>query len=126
MKGAEYATLFETGQYGNIYITSGSHARGKTLRIQVLPDGEKAIPNGSQNACLNETAVEVYGVISGNPGWTEVYGWIHQGKWCDDFQKLVDTRNQELEQIRRDHEEWKTKDEAQRKQKELELLNSYK
>src|ERR1700728_4345741 len=93
MKGAiEYANLFKTGQYGRLYITSGSHARGATFRIQVLPKGEKAIPNGSQNTCLNKEAIEVYGVISGQLGWTEVYGWLHYGKWQDDFHKLVDER----------------------------------
>lgn len=74
MKGArEYSLLFETGQYGRLYITSGSHARGKTFHIQVLPKDELAIPNGDNNACLNEDAVEVYGIIGGNPGWTEYY-----------------------------------------------------
>lgn len=96
MKGTEKAHLFETGQYGRLYITSGSHARGRTLRIQVLPDGEKAIPNGSQNTCLNSNAVLVYDVISGQRGWTEVYGWLHNGKWQDDFNNLVLEKELEL------------------------------
>ena len=64
MKGTEKAHLFKTGQYGRLYITSGSHARGNTLRIQVLPEGEIAIPNGSGNTCLNKDAVIVYDVIN--------------------------------------------------------------
>lgn len=98
MKGAnKYAPLFETGQYGKLYITSGSHARGDTFHIQVLPDGEKAKGNGSQNTCLNSDAVEVYGIIGGNPGWTEEYGWLHKGKWQDDFTKLVRSKELEIE-----------------------------
>jgi hypothetical protein len=98
MKGArEYARLFKTGQYGRLYITSGSHARGLTFRIQILPEGEDAISNGSQNLCLNENAVLVYGVISGNPGWTESYGWIHKGKWVEDFENLVRSRQMEID-----------------------------
>lgn len=89
MKGSEKAHLFKTGQYGKLYITSSSHARGNTLRIQVLPEGEIAIPNGSGNTCLNKDAVLVYDIVSGQRGWTEVYGWLHQGKWQDDFRKLV-------------------------------------
>ena len=90
MKGAtKYARLFKTGQYGKLYITSGSHARGETFEIQVLPQGEKAKPNGECNKCLNSDAIEVYGVVSGNPGWTEEYGWIHKGKWQEDFEALV-------------------------------------
>lgn len=92
MKGARgYAELFETGQYGRLYIVSSYHARGKTFRIFVLPEGEDAIPNGP-NAPLNKDKVEVYGVVDGNPGWSETYGWKHFGKWQDDFQLLVTQR----------------------------------
>ena len=99
MQGArEYAGLFATGQYGNLYITSGEHARGKTFHVQILPDGEKAKPNGSQNLCLNEGAVEVYGIVSGNPGWTESYGWKHKGPWQADFEKLVVSMRLEREE----------------------------
>jgi hypothetical protein len=98
MKGArKYAKLFKTGQYEQLYITSSSHARGMTFRIQVLPKDEKAEPNGSANQCLNSNAIEVYGVISGNPGWTEEYGWKHEGKWQEDFEKLVRSKEMELE-----------------------------
>jgi DNA-binding XRE family transcriptional regulator len=96
MKGTEKAHLFKTGQYGRLYITSGSHARGRTLRIQVLPEGEKALPNGSGNECLNKNAVTVYDAISGQRGWTEVYGWLHEGKWQDDFRKLVVDAEKEI------------------------------
>ena len=90
MKGArEYAGLFETGQYGKLYIVSSEHARGKTFRIFILPEGEAAVLNGNSNPTLNKDAVEVYGVVSGNPGWTESYGWLHAGKWQEDFNKLV-------------------------------------
>lgn len=98
MKGARgIAELFKTGQYGRFYITSSSHARGVTLRVQVLPEGEEAKPNGRNNTCLNSNAVEVYGVINGNPGWTEEYGWIHEGPWQEDFEKLVRSKQMELD-----------------------------
>ena len=91
MEGAtEYARLFRTGQYGGLYIVSGCHARGETFRIAVLPDGEKAISNGPNNQCVNRDAMEVYGITSGQPGWTETYGWLYKGKWQDDFYKLVE------------------------------------
>lgn len=98
MKGArEFSELFKTGQYGKLYIVSGSHARGRTFHIQVLPEGEKAVANGTQNLCTNSNAVEVYGVVSGNPGWTETYDWLHKGKWCEDFEKLVSEKKKEIE-----------------------------
>lgn len=86
-----YARLFKTGQYGCFYIVSGTHARGSTFRIQLLPAGDKAFQNGSQNDCLNTNSVLVYGVVSGNPGWTETYGWIKEGPWVKDFESLVKT-----------------------------------
>ena len=83
MKGArEYAPLFKTGRYGNLYIESDSHARGYTFRIFVLP----AEHVGGERA---QTAVEVYGITGGNPGWTETYGWLYRGPWEQDFARLL-------------------------------------
>ena len=85
MKGAhEYANLFKTGVYGRLYIESTSHARGRTFHIYVIPKDTKKFTGG-----IDSSMVEVYGVISGNPGWTEEYGWLHQGKWVQDFEVLV-------------------------------------
>lgn len=93
MNGArEFAAYFTTGQYGRFYIVSGRHARGKTFHIYVLPEGEEAKPNGEYNPPLNDNAVEVYGVISGQRGWTESYGWIHTGGWKEDFLKMYDQK----------------------------------
>lgn len=97
MQGArEYATLFQTGQHGRLYLVSSSHARGKTFRIFVLPEGEDAKPNGPHNALLNGDAVEVFGIVGGQPGWTETYGWLYAGRWQEDFAALVDARKAEL------------------------------
>lgn len=97
MKGAnEYAQLFETGQYGRLYLVSGSHARGLTFSIFVLPDGVEAIPNGQNNPPLNHDAIEVYGATSGHLGWTETYGWLHDGGWQNDFLKMVFERKADL------------------------------
>lgn len=95
MKGArEFSDLLKTEQVGRLYIVAGRHARGQTLHIYVLPEGEVALPNGPCNACLNSSAVEVYGVIAGQPGWTEEYGWLHFGPWMEDFQLLVKERGE--------------------------------
>lgn len=77
MQGAkEYAELLGTGNFEKLSFESGSHARGKTFHVWILGnDGKRS--------------VEVYGVVGGNPGWTESYGWLHSGKWQDDFEKLV-------------------------------------
>lgn len=125
MVGTEHAKLFKTGQYGKLYITSGSHARGNTLRIQVLPEGEKAVANGSQNTCLNKDAVEVYGVISGNLGWNEVYGWLHEGRWQDDFYKLVAEEEAKIETKKLEQQESLRISAEKDKERREELLKNY-
>lgn len=88
MQGArEYYDLFETGQYGKLWIQTGYHARGNTFRIYVLPEG--VVDANKYPLSMIKDAVEVYGVVFGNPGWTESYGWLHEGPWVDDFNKLV-------------------------------------
>lgn len=105
MKGAdEYHNLFRhTQQIGSLYLVVASHARGKTFRVFVLPNGEKAIPNGDCNPPLNPGNVEVYGIVGGQPGWTEIYGWLHEGPWKADFlrecklrQKARDEKNNDI------------------------------
>ena len=126
MKGArEYASLFKTGQYGRLYITSGSHARGKTFRIQVLPKDVEAKGNGENNNCTNKDAVEVYGVVGGNPGWTEVYGWLHEGPWQDDFYALVEQRKALVEQRNKQISEQRAQQEEAEKKRKQELLADY-
>ena len=126
MKGArEYSQLFKTGQYGRLYITSSSHARGNTFRIQVLPKGEEALPNGGNNVCLNKDAVEVYGIIGGNPGWTEFYGWKHEGPWKSDFDAMVLQRKSEIETERNVQAISLAESEKELLNREHELLASY-
>lgn len=126
MKGArEYAKLFKTGQYGKLYIVSGKHARGRTFRIQVLPEGEKAIRNGDDNLCINYNAVVVYGEISGQPGWTESYGWIHEGQWQNDFFDLVSQAITDKERQEDFIEQEKENNKMREKKRITELLSQY-
>lgn len=93
MQGArEYAKMFTSQQVGRLYLVSGSHARGLTFHIWVMPTD--AIIKGMPWSCKD--AVEVYGVIYGNPGWTEAYGWLYRGPWVEDFAKLVAAKNSEI------------------------------
>lgn len=125
MKGAnEYYDLFKTGQYGRLYFCTREHARGKTFNIFILPDGEQAKPNGD-NAPLNSNAVEVYGVISGNPGWTEKYGWLHKGKWQDDFEALVEDKKNELEHKKNKARSAKNQRNDEETQHKAMLLSAY-
>lgn len=121
MNGArEFAGLFNTGQYGRLFIESGSHARGSTFRIHVLPsDCEvncRPFPEGT---------VEVYGVVSGQPGWTESYGWLHKGKWQEDFMAMVEVRKTFIE---KQQQNIKSKKEAREVEEQVKIkatLDSY-
>lgn len=98
MRGArEYCSLFKNAeQIGRLYILPSHHARGRTFRVFVLPENEPVIENGGVNPPLNADAVEVYGIVSGNPGWTEEYGWLHTGRWQDDFAEICRSRIEQL------------------------------
>lgn len=101
MKGAtEYARMFRTGQHGKLYFVSGSHARGETFHIWILPTDEpvKGMP------WTIDGAVEVFGITGGQPGWTETYGWLRKGKWQEDFADLVAVRKHEIEQAKAERE----------------------
>ncbi len=126
MKGArEYANLFVTGQYGRLYLVSGSHARGKTFHIYVLPKGELVRPNGVNNPPKNEDAVEVYGIINGHPGWSEEYGWLYHGKWKDDFFELVVSKYSDLKRLNEEILMQKLNDENLEEHRKKQLLDSY-
>ncbi len=84
MTGArEYAEYMPSGIYGKLRIVSGEHARGRTFRVYV---GDE------------KNSVEVYGIISGNPGWTECYGWLHKGPWQEDFYKQFESKKLERQE----------------------------
>ena len=54
-------------RWGRVIFVTSTHARGKCINIYLVDD--------------DETLFEVYGVVGGNPGWTEYYGWIRKGTW---------------------------------------------
>lgn len=126
MNGArKFADMFQTGQIGRLYLVSGSHARGRTFHIYVLPEGVEPKPNGSQNAPLNADAVEVYGIIGGQPGWTESYGWLYKGQWQEDFAKLVIARRAELAAADEARAASQKKIDAEAESKRINLLAAY-
>lgn len=103
MQGAnEYARIIPTGQYGRLWCHAGSHARGRTFHIYLLPAGVEL--SAGQMGWTVEDSVEVYGIRGGNPGWTEWYGWIHEGPWVKDFEDLVMRRRQQIADARLERE----------------------
>lgn len=95
MKGAyEYCEVFKKPeQFGKLYLYPGSHARGDTFDIWLLPTDDEC----TTKPWLIPDSIEVYGRVGGQLGWTEVYGWIHRGKWQDDFENILESRKETLE-----------------------------
>ncbi len=122
MQGArEYATMFSSGQHGRLYLTSGQHARGKEFHIWVLPSDEKV----AGMPWIVSGAVEVYGITGGQPGWTETYGWLHRGKWEQDFAALVEARRAEIDAGVARRAQEKADAEAAERQRKASLLATY-
>ena len=130
MEGArEYAELFgfRSQVHGRLVLEVGKHARGRTFKIFVMAEGTCVTEVfNSGYVQLGGPAVCVYGITGGVPGWTETYGWLHQGPWQQDFAKLV-------EQTQKDRARWKQccaeierDKEAERTRQIAAVLASYK
>lgn len=74
------ALFFTTQRYGPLYIVSGSHARGRTFYAYLLDTGQELTPNlrigpNNRHPSLRDDQ-EIFGVVAGQRGWSEQYGWI--------------------------------------------------
>ena len=89
-----------------IYVTS-SHARGKCFQIYLVDDVNKI------DESLKQNAFEVYGVICGQPGWTEEYGWKHKGTWVKPILSYLINLEKEIEQYDENLAEQKRKERSE-------------
>jgi len=125
MQGSrEYNGLLETGQVGRLFIETGSHARGTTLHIYVLPEGAK-VPEGARYLPTDMLRTEVYGVTGGQPGWTESYGWLHRGPWVADFERHVAERQAIKDAADKKQEAARLQREREENQRKMALLATY-
>lgn len=125
MKGAdEYYDLFngKSQQIGRLFLQLHRHARGKCFEIVLLPEGAEIKGNTIGGA---EDTVEVYGMTGGQRGWTETYGWLHKGKWQEDFSAIIEMKKTEREVRNLRHEEETKTAKVQKKEKVNSLLSSY-
>jgi len=125
MKGAnEYCNLFRKEQFGKLYLYPSSHARGPTFSIWMLPSGEKPKDHDGGPWCVKDS-VEVYGMISGQRGWTESYGWIHRGPWVDDFAAIVSARKIEIEEKNKQRKKLQAERDVEARDKLSDILSKY-
>lgn len=129
MQGAnEYYDLFigcKELQFGRLYLSPGLHARGPTFEIYLLPEGVKCGAHPLISAWHCKESVEVYGMVGGQRGWTEYYGWIHKGKWQEDFEKIVEERVRELALKKEKHRQSVEASKLEKKEKIQSLLEDY-
>jgi len=124
MEGAdEYYDLFngKSQQIGRLFFQLSTHARGKCFEIYVLPEGVEV--TGDRIGWCE--SVEVYGMINGKRGWSEKYGWIHDGKWRQGFLDIIKAKEKEIEiKIKRVHKKLKNRqdEEIDRRDK---ILSAY-
>lgn len=78
--------------HGNLIFVTSTHARGECFHMYIVNTHD----NDEE---IKKNAIEVYGVISGNSGWTEEYGWLHRGKWVDYVLKYFADIKDQLETL---------------------------
>ncbi len=61
-------------KWGIVHFLLDHHARGDTFKIWLIDGSEK---------------IEVYGIVSGQPGWTESYGWTKKGTWVKPILQFI-------------------------------------
>ena len=124
MKGAdEYYDLFngKSQQIGRLFLQFHTHARGKCFEIYLLPKGIEI----KGNVISGRDNVEIYGMTGGQRGWTETYGWLHTGKWQDDFNLIVKQKEKTKDENSAMQKEEMKKRELTKKDNIDKLLSSY-
>lgn len=125
--------LFETGQYGGLYVVIyRDHINGDSMEIYALPNNTHAITDGLDgHPPKNKDMVKVYGKalrktdLLGGVTYSNECHWLHEGRWKEDFEKLVAEKLAILKQKRILHKaeiEAKEKLEQQRIKR---ILDSY-
>jgi hypothetical protein len=117
---------------GKLLIELGQHARGYTLRVSVI-SREAAdrlatlSPEEDPMTCFNQgDLVEVFGDLgNGQPGWTEEYGWLHEGPWQADFIQYIERCQQQIAAAEEKRRRESTEAEARRAARVHEVLANY-
>ncbi len=125
MEGAnEYYDLFDgkTEQIGRLLFQAHTHSRGKCFEIFLLPEGVAL--SGAHSG--TEGVVEIYGMTSGQRGWTETYGWKHKGPWIDDVNSVMEEKKQKKMERLENFDRSQSNRKKAEAEKTKALLSSYK
>lgn len=111
---------------GNFLFHCGEHARGKELSIYLL---KKMPPQRIENRMLFETYLNstnsllVYGPVSGQLGWSEIYGYLVHNEIKSVLSSILDEAIRDYNDVINDKKE---KADAERKEKAIALNNKAK
>lgn len=84
---------------GNVLYVLSKHARGRTFFIYLIADDGELF--------------QVYGIVDGNPGWTESYGWLHRGTWVKPILAYLRKLAQDIEAHKTTLEEWERRKQSE-------------
>lgn len=107
LEETEYAYRFRKG---NVEFILSEHARGKTFRIELI-DGASRL--------------EVYGVVRGQTGWDEEYGWTRKGTWVKPILEYLHNLEREIAEYEARLEEKRRAEEAERNRKIEETVDRF-
>lgn len=111
---------------GNFLFHCGEHARGKEISIYLL---KKMPPQRIENRMLFETYLNstnsllVYGPVSGQLGWSEIYGYLVHNEIKSVLSSILDEAIRDYNDVINDKNE---KADAERKEKAIALNNKAK
>lgn len=87
ISGFQYGCNNDVITNGHFVFVLGEHARGYTMHVYLVKD-----TSGKYSVYNRTNSLEVYGIVSGQPGWTEVYSFTTDNKTINDaLQVLLDT-----------------------------------
>jgi hypothetical protein len=97
--------------YNNFVFVTSSHARGKCLHIFLI---DKQYQDDEE---IKSNAFEVFGIVGGQPGWTEEYNWLHEphGKWVLPITRYLGNLQSEADTL--DHENMMKRGEQKKEEK---------
>ncbi len=102
---------------GNVVYGLSDHARGKCFRIYLV---ENTSDLTDKEIVSKDNCFEVYGILGGQNGWTEYYGWKHKGKWVKPITNYLNKLKEEIAlRYKKADEEKRFKETEKQKQTEF-------
>ena len=107
---------------GNIIYALSDHARGKCFRIFLV---ENTHGLTDKELVDSSNRFEIYGVLGGQNGWTEYYGWKHKGNWVELITDYLNSLKSKIDSHHKKAEEDKRSKDAEAKKQIESTVNKF-